>query len=65
MTELLEKIKWRNYFDAIKSCQPVKLEGRILKVAGIVAEANGPRLGIGNLCAIKDSGGQDIHAEVI
>ena len=65
MSELLEKIKWSNYFEAVNSCQPIILEGKILKVAGIVAEATGPRLGIGNLCAIKNSRGQNIHAEVI
>jgi len=60
-----EQIHWDKYLSAIESCQPIELEGKILKVAGIVAEANGPGLGVGSLCAIRDSEGLNIQAEVI
>ncbi len=59
------QIKWDEYLDAINSCQPIKLEGKIVKVAGIVAEGNGPGLSVGSLCAIKDSEGLNIQAEVV
>jgi flagellum-specific ATP synthase len=58
-------IEWGDYFSAVGSCQPVKLEGRIVKVAGLVAEGHGPGLSIGSICAIRDSDGLDIQAEVI
>lgn len=58
-------INWHRYMDAIRSCHPLRREGRIVKVAGIVAEANGPRLGIGSLCAIWDGQGNRLPAEVI
>lgn len=58
-------INWAKYSDAIDSCTPVRMEGRIVRVAGIVAEASGPRLGVGSLCAITDPHGEDIPAEVI
>jgi flagellum-specific ATP synthase len=59
------QIRWDDYFAAIRSCEPIKLEGKIVKVAGLVAEGHGPGLGVGSLCAIKDSGGLDVQAEVI
>lgn len=59
------KIKWDKYFNAADSCQTVRLTGKIVKVAGIVAEANGPGLSVGSLCAIKNSEGLNIQAEVV
>jgi len=59
------RMNWDKYQDALGSCRPFKLEGRIVKVAGIVAEADGPGLSIGSLCSIKNSNGQNIPAEVI
>ncbi len=50
---------------AINACQPIRLEGKVVKAAGIVAEGLGPGLSIGSLCAIKDSEGLNIPAEVI
>lgn len=41
------------------------MEGKIVKVAGIVAQANGPGMSIGSLCCIKNSSGQSMQAEVI
>ena len=59
------KINWDKYLKAVFACKPIQLEGKIVKAAGIVAEANGPGLGVGSLCAIKNPEGPDITAEVI
>jgi flagellum-specific ATP synthase len=59
------EINWGKYLGAINSCQPVKLEGQVVKVAGLVAEANGPGLSVGSLCTITSSDGLNIQAEVI
>ena len=59
------KIKWDKYFNAANSCQAVRLAGKIVKVAGIVAEADGPGLSVGSLCVIKNSEGLNIQAEVV
>ncbi len=53
------------YIDRVQSCQPAKLEGKVVRVAGIVAEGHGPGLGIGSLCTIKNSEGTDIQSEVV
>jgi flagellum-specific ATP synthase len=65
MTGLKPIIKWDKYQETLRSCQPVKMEGKIVKVAGIVAQANGPGMSIGSLCCIKNSSGQSMQAEVI
>ena len=65
MTGFKPTIKWDKYQEALQSCQPIKMEGKIVKVAGIVAEANGPGMSIGSLCCIKNSSGQNMQAEVI
>ncbi len=65
MTELVAKIEWDKYREAVSNCRPFKLEGKIVKVAGIVAEANGPGLSVGSLCAIRNSHGEHVQAEVI
>jgi flagellum-specific ATP synthase len=58
-------IKWNKYQEALRYCQPIKMEGKIVKVAGIVAQANGPGMSIGSLCSIRNGSGQNMQAEVI
>ncbi|MBU0769764.1 MAG: FliI/YscN family ATPase [Proteobacteria bacterium] len=65
MTGFNPTIQWDKYQEALQSCQPINMEGKIVKVAGIVAEANGPGMSIGSLCCIKNSSGQNMQAEVI
>jgi len=65
MTGFKPTIKWDKYQEALRSCQPIKMEGKIVKVAGIVAQANGPGMSIGSLCCIKNGSGQTMQAEVI
>jgi flagellum-specific ATP synthase len=65
MNDLKPKIEFNKYKEALKSCRPIKMEGRIVKVAGIVAEADGPGMSVGSLCSIKNGKGQNIQAEVI
>ena len=65
MAVTAQKIQFDKYFQAIEACQPIKLRGRIVKVAGIVAEADGPGLSVGSLCAIENSEGPPIKAEVV
>jgi flagellum-specific ATP synthase len=65
MTGSKPTIKWNKYQEALRYCQPIKMEGKIVKVAGIVAQANGPGMSIGSLCSIRNGSGQNMQAEVI
>ena len=58
-------ISFQKYHDALAACETVQFTGSILKVAGMVAEASGPRMGVGSICAIVDIRGDLIKAEVI
>ncbi len=65
MRNFESKIEFNKYKEALKSCRPIKMEGKIIKVAGIVAEADGPGMSVGSLCSIKNSDGRNMPAEVI
>jgi flagellum-specific ATP synthase len=65
MKDFKPTIDWNKYKEALKSCRLIKMEGKIVKVAGIVAQADGPGMSIGSLCSIKNSSGQNMPAEVI
>jgi flagellum-specific ATP synthase len=65
MTGSEPTINWNTYQEALRYCSPIKMEGKIVKVAGIVAQANGPGMSIGSLCSIRNGSGQNMQAEVI
>ncbi len=58
-------ILWDKYHQALQTCRTVQLTGSVLKVAGMIAEANGPRLSVGSICSIEELHGHTIKAEVI
>lgn len=58
-------INWGKYIKAVDGPPAIKLQGRIAKVAGMVAEADGPGLGVGSLCNIENPAGPDVAAEVV
>ncbi|MBW1934028.1 MAG: FliI/YscN family ATPase [Deltaproteobacteria bacterium] len=65
MTTIEEKTGWDRYLKAVDACQPMKIQGKIVKVAGLIAEGHGPGLCIGGLCAIENLEGRNIQAEVV
>jgi flagellum-specific ATP synthase len=56
---------WERYVKAIEECRPLRQEGRVLKAAGLVIEADGPGLCVGSLCAIHTPEGKRIPAEIV
>lgn len=65
MTDRSREINWNKYTESLNACRPLRLQGRIVKLAGIVAEANGPGLSVGSLCEIETTPGHNIRAEVV
>jgi flagellum-specific ATP synthase len=53
------------YLDALNTCNCLSLEGRVVKVIGLVAEGRGLGLSIGSLCRVESDEGESIRAEVI
>ena len=65
MTDLDSAINWDIYREAINACQPMKLQGKVVRIAGLVAEGRGPGLSVGNQCIIENREGNHIQAEVV
>ena len=49
-------IDFNKYHTALESLDPIKANGKVTKVVGLVAEANGPASRIGTLCDIFPKG---------
>ncbi|OQY11797.1 MAG: flagellum-specific ATP synthase FliI [Desulfobacteraceae bacterium 4572_19] len=56
---------WNPYIDAVNDCKCTVVQGKIVKVVGLVAEAFGLGMSIGSLCSIKNEHGLDVMAEVV
>jgi flagellum-specific ATP synthase len=56
---------WQRYASAVDSCRPLTVEGKIVKVTGLIAESQGPGAGIGSVCSIQNGQGIDVPSEVV
>jgi len=61
----IHEIHWEKYFDAVDPCRLGEIEGRIVNVIGLIAEADGLGMGIGSLCRITKDDGHEMMAEVV
>ncbi len=59
------QIRWDTYFDAVESLSGLNLEGRIVKVVGLIAEGHGVGMSIGSRCLIENDLGGTLTAEVV
>jgi flagellum-specific ATP synthase len=61
--------RWHRYFEdckaAARASQPFSVSGRLTRVAGLVMEAVGLKLGVGNSCFVLTPSGQRVDAEVV
>lgn len=61
ITDILE-----NYTDVIDSIDPIKLNGKVTDVIGLVIISVGPNVSLGEICAVIDRSGKEIcKAEVV
>lgn len=60
---------WQRYFEdcrtAVRASQPLAVSGRLTRVAGLVMEAAGLKLPVGNGCYVLTPSGQRVDAEVV
>ncbi len=61
----LEKVDFGKYLKAVDQCIPIKPEGRISQVIGLIAEGDSLGMGIGSLCSIINDQGDSVKAEVV
>jgi flagellum-specific ATP synthase len=61
--------RWQRYFEdsktAVRASQPFTVSGRLTRVAGLVMEAVGLKLPVGNSCFVLTPSGQRVDAEVV
>ncbi len=61
--------RWQKYFEdsqtAVRASQPLTVSGRLTRVAGLVMEAVGLKLPVGNSCFVLTPSGQRVDAEVV
>ncbi len=61
--------RWQKYFEdsktAVRASQPLTVSGRLTRVAGLVMEAVGLKLPVGNGCFVLTPSGQRVDAEVV
>jgi flagellum-specific ATP synthase len=61
--------RWQKYFEdcrtAARSSEPFMVSGRLTRVAGLVMEAVGLELPVGNSCYVLTPSGQRVDAEVV
>ncbi|MFH1853551.1 MAG: flagellar protein export ATPase FliI [Candidatus Neomarinimicrobiota bacterium] len=53
------------FMERIPVLSPVRFDGRVSQVIGLVIEASGPLATIGDLCEISSSAGQQVRAEIV
>ncbi|MBF0224204.1 MAG: FliI/YscN family ATPase [Desulfobacterales bacterium] len=59
------KIEWERYFNAVEQTNSLRLEGKIVKIVGLIAEGECMGMGIGSLCMIEKENGSTIMSEVV
>jgi len=64
-SRLKESIDFEKYFNAVVSCNPVRPEGRVSQVIGLIAQGDSLGLGVGSLCSLINDRNEEIKAEVI
>jgi flagellum-specific ATP synthase len=61
--------RWQKYFEdcrsATRASQPYTVSGRLTRVAGLVMEAVGLKIPVGNSCYVLTPSGQRVDAEVV
>ena len=60
MSPLTIDMNWDKYFNAVDTCICSRLEGKVVKVTGLIAEGHGLGMSIGSICRIEN----DQHSNI-
>lgn len=59
-------LKYEKYFQAIEKTEPIKTNGKVTQVIGLIIESQGPGASLGDLCYVfPNNGSTRIEAEVV
>jgi FliI/YscN family ATPase len=59
------KLNLNRYTTLLNRLQPVRSEGVVVELIGLIVESRGPAAGIGDFCEIRTRGGRAIRTQVI
>lgn len=59
------QIDFSQYFRAIEQADPVRMEGEVVELIGLVVESRGPLAAIGDFCEVITRQGRSIRTQVI
>lgn len=58
-------IDFTRYTDFVTHSQPMRLEGEVVELVGLIVESRGPAVAIGDFCEIRTRTGRGIRTQVI
>ncbi len=59
------QIDFARFFQAVEQAEPVRMEGEVVELVGLVVESRGPVAAIGDFCEILTRSGRRIRTQVI
>ena len=59
------EIDLSRYTAALNRIEPVRMEGEVVELVGLIVESRGPAAAMGDFCEIRTRGGRAIRAQVI
>jgi FliI/YscN family ATPase len=67
MTEMTPALPFdlARYATLLKRLEPVRMEGEVVELVGLIVESRGPAAAIGDFCEIRTRGGRAIRTQVI
>src|ERR1700684_3846650 len=64
MSTVIE-IDLSRYTAALDRIQPVRMEGEVVELVGLIVESRGPAAAVGDFCEIRTRGGRAIRSQVV
>ena len=61
----LSEIDFSRYTAAVNRIEPLRTEGEIVELVGLIVESRGPAVAIGDFCEVRTRSGRTIRAQVI
>ena len=52
------EIDFSRYINAIQRMEPVRMEGEVVELVGLIVESRGPASAIGDFCEIRTANGR-------
>jgi FliI/YscN family ATPase len=60
-----DQIDLSRYTTALERMEPVRSEGEVIELVGLIVESRGPSVAMGDFCEIRTRGGRSIRTQVI